>query len=182
MAQFSYADEFAAFGEDLMGRVYPQGDYVMKVKTAKAAQTNGGKECFRLNVAFTSGPFKGKEIFEQMTWSPESEGAVKIFVQGLTNLGITQGWIKEAKPSPDQIAARMVGTMVEVSLSEDEYPKGTPVNRVKFKRFISRPGAGQGAESLGLAPDEPAAAAAAADEGEDLVAEDLAVGEDSLWN
>jgi hypothetical protein len=164
MATFSYATEFAAFGDSLTGKVYPNGEYEMRVKTAKAGQTKGGKECFRITLAFTSGPNKGKEIFEQMTWSPENETAVKIFVQGLTNLGISPSWVKETKPTPEQIAARIEGAVVLVKLSEDEY-QGEKRNRVKFSKFISRP-----AGSNGSASAQPAAELTA----DDLTDEDVA--------
>ncbi len=138
--EFSFADEFEALGEELDGKPLPKGDYDMVVSRAEAAITSGGKQCFKVTLEVMSGPEKGKSVFEQLTWSPESAVAARIFAQGLKVMGATQEWIKETHPTPAQIAAEMLGQQVAVAIDIQAY-MGEDRNRVRFKRNLGRDGA-----------------------------------------
>lgn len=142
--EFSFADEYAAAGDELLGKAYPAGTYTMLVSKMEPKVTGANKRAFVVTLEFTEGKFKGKKISEQMTWSPESDAAMRIFAQGLTVMGADQTWIKTARPTPRQICDRCTGSVIEVALSEDEWG-GAARNRVRFNRNISGGGKGGGA-------------------------------------
>ncbi|HEX8321693.1 hypothetical protein [Longimicrobium sp.] len=143
---FSFADEFKSFGDELNGVAYT-GDYTMKVTKAKASKTAKGKQQFVVTLAFQGGPLgaKGKTVDNRLVWSPESEVAARIFAQSLRVLGAPQDWIMSAKPTPDQIAEQMVGAVVEVNLKAGEF-NGQPQTNVNYRKSVSvNPlGGGQG--------------------------------------
>ena len=59
--------------------VLPAADYDMKVVKAEAKQTKTGKLSFALRSEVTSGPYKGRLIFSNLTLSPENPTALGIF-------------------------------------------------------------------------------------------------------
>jgi len=133
--EFSFADEFEAFGEELEGKPLPKGEYEMVVVKSTAAITQGGKQCFKVVLEAMNGPQQGRQVSEQLTWSPENSVAARIFAQGLKAMGASQEWIKSERPTADQIAAHMLGQKILVGLDEDEY-LGQPRNRVRFRKNL----------------------------------------------
>jgi len=133
--EFSFADEFEAFGEELEGKPLPKGEYEMVVVKSTAAITAGGKQCFKVVLEAMNGPQQGRQVSEQLTWSPENSVAARIFAQGLKAMGAPQEWIKSERPTADQIAAQMLGQKILVGLDEDEY-LGQPRNRVRFRKNL----------------------------------------------
>jgi hypothetical protein len=141
--EFSFADEYAAAGDELLGKAYPAGTYTMLVSKMEPKVTAGNKRAFVVTLEFTEGKHRGKKLSEQMTWSPESDVAMRIFAQGLQVMGADQAWIKTAKPTPRQICDRCVGSVIEVALTEDEWG-GQERNRVRFNKRLSGGGKGSG--------------------------------------
>jgi hypothetical protein len=146
---FSFADAYDEFGDDLLGKIFPNGTYQMKVKTAQAAMTGTGKHCFKVVLEFVGGKFKGKTVPDQLTWTPSSDVAARIFAQSMGVLGAPQDWIKTNKPSPEQIAARITGTVVETILAEDEW-NGAPRNKVRYSKTIALKGGAKAANGSTL--------------------------------
>jgi hypothetical protein len=134
---FDFGAEYAAFGDDLKGTSY-DGDYTMRVSKVKPSRTQKGKMQFQLTLAFVGGPLgaKGKTVDDRMVWSPESEVAAKIFAQTLNTLGAPQDWIMSAKPTPQQIADQITGTVVECKLSPDEW-NNQPRTKVSYRKRVS---------------------------------------------
>lgn len=150
---FSFADEYNSFGDELTGKAYPKGSYEMRVKNMVPKVTSGQKRSFVVTLEFTKGPHRGKTVTEQMTWSPESDVAARIFAQGLKIMGASQDWIKTNKPTPQQIANQCIGSLVEVVLTEDTW-QGQDRNRVRFNKNLGKaapvPGLGSSDDDLGL--------------------------------
>jgi hypothetical protein len=144
---FSFADEYAAAGDELSGKAYPTGTYTMLVSKMEPKTTGSNKRAFVVTLEFTSGPLSGKKVNEQMTWSPESDAAMRIFAQGLNVMGASQDWIKTTRPTPRQIADRCTGSLVEVGLTEDEWG-GQARNRVRFNRYVGKGTAGSPANNV----------------------------------
>jgi hypothetical protein len=172
---FSLAGEMAAFGDELLGKAYPAGEYDMIVKKATAGKSQGGKPQVKVVLVFDGGPYSGKTVPDQLTWSAESDVAARIFAQAMEKLGATQKWIQTTKPKMVQVAQRIQGAKVRVKLTEDDW-NGTPRNKVAYMSTISLGGgggAGNGAAATATtaedldAPEDPPATVAAAD-AEDL--------------
>lgn len=172
---FSLAQEMAAFGDELLGKAYPTGEYDMLVKKATAGKSQGGKPQVKVVLQFLSGPYAPKTVPDQLTWSAESDVAARIFAQAMEKLGATQKWIQQAKPTMTVVAARIQGAKVKVKLTEDDW-NGTPRNKVAYISTIALGGpgaAGNGATAAGPAVDaedldEPAVSVPASADAEDL--------------
>ena len=121
---FDFGAEFAAFGDDLKGASY-EGEYEMKVKKATAGKTQKGKMKIALTLVFTSGPYaaKGKEVNDNLYWSPENDTAARIFAhcaeRGVPPALDTSGFLgaragdtllDDTSPMPDDIIAPRVLT------------------------------------------------------------------------
>lgn len=137
MSEFDFASEFEAFGDDLKGVSF-EGEYDMLVQKAVAGTSPKGKQMFTVTLAFTAGPNKAKNrtVSDRLYWSPESDVAARIFAANLKVMGASQEWIMSARPTPDQIAERMTGTVVSVRLRPDEF-NGQATTRVSYLKTVS---------------------------------------------
>lgn len=150
---FSLADEMAAFGDELMGKAYPEGEYDMLVKKATAAKTGGGKHCIKVVMEFTGGKYKGKTVPDQLNWSPESDIAARIFATAVAKMGATQEWIKANKPSMAATAAKIQGSKVHVKLTQDDW-NGSPRNRVAYLATIALGNGSAGSAGVNVSKGE----------------------------
>jgi hypothetical protein len=167
---FSLKEEMAAFGDELLGKAYPTGEYDMVVAKSAAAKTGGGKHCIKVVLKFVGGKYKDKTVPDQLNWSPESDIAARIFAQGIAKMGATQEWIKANSPSMAQVAAKLQGAKVHVKLTEDDW-NGMPRNRVAYMSTISLGAGGNGGVSMAKGEAEDLGAEAE-DLGVDLAADD----------
>lgn len=145
----SLAQEMAAFGDELMGKAYPNGEYDVLVKRATAAKSGTGKACLKVSLQIQGGKYDGKTVPDQLTWSPESEVAARIFATGVSKMGADPSWIKSTNASMAQVAARIQGAKVHVKLSEDSF-NGIPRNRVAYTKLISPGGSGGNGGAAGV--------------------------------
>lgn len=150
---FSLAQEMAAFGDELLGKAYPSGEYDMLVRKAVPAKTGGGKHCVKVTLEFIGGPLKGKTVPDQLNWSPESDIAARIFAQAVAKMGADQPWIKANNPTMAQLAAKVQGAKVHVKLTEDDW-NGMPRNKVAYLTTISLGGGGGGNGGVSVAQGE----------------------------
>jgi hypothetical protein len=148
-AGFSLADEMGQFGNALESGMLPEMDVAqLMVKKANAKVSGNGKP--QLVVTYEvldEGAYKGRSVTETMTWSPSSEDAARIFALDLAKLGATQSWIKQFKPSMQQVGDHITGTVVKAHLSQDvDWDR----NRVKVRSTVKL---GPAAQS-GAAPQQ----------------------------
>ena len=61
---FDLAGEMAAFGDELLGKAYPSGEYDMTVKKATAGRSSNGTPQVKLLLVFNGGPYDGKTVPE----------------------------------------------------------------------------------------------------------------------
>ena len=148
---FSLADEMEAFGDELMGKAYPAGEYDMEVTKSTAAKTQGGKPCIKVVLTILGGPLKGKTVPDQLNWSPESDIAARIFAQTMAKLGATQQWIKTNRPTMSALAQKIQGAKFHGMLTVDEW-NGSPRNKVQYRSTIS-PGTGGSSAVTSAAAD-----------------------------
>lgn len=158
MAQeFSLADEYDAFGDDLVPALLPDGDYELVVVKAPAETAGTGKPCLKVSFRVLTGPMypatpgkppkstKDKSVTEQLTWSPSKEIAAQIFAQNLDKLGASQAWIKKVRPSMADIGMVTVGTVVKAKITQDE---AWNRNRVSIRSTVKLGPAAQAAKLL----------------------------------
>jgi hypothetical protein len=169
-SEFDFAAEYAAFGDDLKGVAF-DGEYDMVVQKCVPGTSPKGKRMFTVTLAFTSGPnkAKGRTVSDRLYWSPESDTAAKIFSASLKTMGASHEWILSTRPTPEQIAERMTGTIVSVRLKPDEF-NGQATTRVSYLKTVSAksgdnaaaasaPAKAEKAKAVKLDDDEPAAPA-----------------------
>lgn len=132
---FNFADAYSQNADALAGDVLPEGDYTVGVKSAKAVQTTGGKPAIRLQLEVLEGPFAGRTIPDQLTWSPESEVAMRIFSQSLNVLGASREWITTTGADGDAIADRIAGSKALVGVKISEW-NGQDRNNVNYKKAV----------------------------------------------
>jgi len=133
---FNLADDYDALGEELLPKVIDPGTYTVEITKATAAQTGTGKQAIKLVLKVIEGPEVGTTIPDQMTWSPESPVAARIFSQSLAICGAEPGWIKNSRPSMEEIAARMVGSVVSIRTTIRQF-NGQDQANVNYSRTIS---------------------------------------------
>lgn len=154
---FSLADDYEALGEELSPELLEDSTYTVQVVRSEAATTSAGKPCIRLGLKVLEGPRAGYIQNDQLTWSPESPVAARIFSQSLGILGAPAKWVKEARPSMEEIAARIMDSVVVIAT------KIKPVNgedrvNVNYRRAVSTAAggpAGPAAPVLGAPPAAP---------------------------
>lgn len=140
MPEFNLASEYAQFGPDeLTGAALPEGEYDAQVNTATAAQTQGGKACIKLSLRVLNGPLAGRTLPDQLTWSPESPVAAKMFVQALTMLGATPQWVQSNQASLERTAEHITGAQARIKVTHREWPQGSGQMRanVNYTRGLS---------------------------------------------
>jgi Protein of unknown function (DUF669) len=149
---FSLADEMAAFGDELLGKAYPAGEYDIEVTKATAAKTAGGKPCLKTVNTILAGPLKGKTVPDQLNWSAESDIAARIFAQTMAKMGATQDWIKQTRPKMPQLAQKITGAKLHVVFTVDDW-NGSPRNKIQYRSTIALPGGNGAAPSTSAAAD-----------------------------
>jgi hypothetical protein len=151
MSEFDFASEYAAFGDDLKGVSF-EGEYDMIVQKVVAGTSPKGKQMFTVTLGFTGGPNKAKNrtVSDRLYWSPESDTAARIFAANLKVMGASQEWVMSARPTPEQIAERMTGTVVSVRLRPDEF-NGQATTRVSYLKTVSAKSGDNAAAASGSA-------------------------------
>lgn len=157
MSGFNFADAYQQNSDALAGDVLPEGEYTIVVKSAKAVETTSGKAAIRMQLEVAEGPYAGRTLPDQLTWSPESDVAMRIFSQSLAVLGASNEWIVTTQADGDMIAARVTGAKATVGVKISEW-NGQDRNNVNYKKRLGNVKAEEAPVSLA----GPAAAAPAA--------------------
>lgn len=150
---FDLGAEFAAFGEDLLGKVFPNGPYTLKIKKATCGKSGTGKFNIKLVHTIVGGPFDGKTVTDTLTWSPESDQAAQIFARTVQKMGAPVAWIKGeepgqvGRPTGRQIEERLTGTVIEATMKEDTW-NGEKRNKIAYGKTLQTGGGGVGSVSV----------------------------------
>lgn len=170
--EWSLADDYAAFGDDLVPPMLPEGDYELLVLRGSPGKTSTNKPSLTWTFRITAGPMYptevgkppkttvGREVSEMMTWSPGNATAARIFAEQLGKLGASQKWIMDTHATFEQIALRCIGTKIKAKIKVDEEWNR---NRVSLGRTVSFGPAAQGGAAgaaTAAAGGTPATAAA----------------------
>lgn len=145
MAEFSWAQlmqDAKKASEPISEGVHPA-----RIIECNAGQSSTGKLMFTIKVEITGGPDAKRKTTTNLTLSPENGTALAIFFQNLDAIGIPESFFAQ-EPNPDQIAAAMVGRMVDVKIKHEVWQG---VTRGKIDRWIKQGG------GLGGLPTGPVA-------------------------
>lgn len=154
----SLADDYETLGEELLPRIIPAGEYTAEVTKAQYVTTGGGKHAIKITLRVTEGPEQGTVIFDQQTWSPESPVAARIFSQTLTRLGAPVEWIKTARPSWEEIAERILGSVVNITTTVRQF-NGQDQANVSYRRLLNGQATPEAPPQLGAPAQQPQAQA-----------------------
>ncbi len=80
-----------------------EGEFPVVVTKATAGQSQGGKPQIKITMKIESGPFVGRQLFDNMTVSAESSAAMRIFFAQMAVFGL-DGQFFAGNPSMDEIA------------------------------------------------------------------------------
>lgn len=120
MAAFDWASLMEQSGGDF--EILPVGSYAAQVAKAEATTSRNGKLMFKTTFQIIGGEHNGRTIINNIVLSPESPNAVRAFFINMQNLGISAEFLKASPaPEPPQIAAKMVGAQVMISVIHREY-------------------------------------------------------------
>lgn len=159
MSGFDFASAYQQNSDAIQGEVLPEGEYDIEVTSAKSITTAGGKPAIRMQLMVVSGPSAGRTVPDQLTWSPESEVAMRIFRQSLDVLGATKDWIVATGATGDQIADKVVGARATIFAKVGEF-NGQARNNVNYKKGLA--GGNVGGNGGGMVPPATPAYAEAA--------------------
>ena len=98
----------------------PAGTYDCICSHAEATQSKTGKHMIKARYTILNGPEKGKNIFNNLVFSPENDNAIWFFFE---NIEKAHGVPLEGLGSNDFpiIAAKLVGKEVRITAEEREY-------------------------------------------------------------
>jgi hypothetical protein len=119
------------------GTTVLEGEFPVIVHKAEAGQSQNGKTMIKCQLKVESGPYAGRTISHNFTFSPENPNAVAFFFSDLALLGADDKFF-ETDPNTSDIAQRITGARATALLEKNNY-QGR--DREQVKRF-SAPGAG----------------------------------------
>lgn len=99
----------------------PRGTWEMEISKAEAARTSeatGKKVMFKLVWKVVSGPHQGATHPHNLVVSPESPGAIGIYLRHMNALGLGPDY-QATKPDNDQVARDMKGRRAMVTIADD---------------------------------------------------------------
>lgn len=97
--------------------ILPVGSYRVKVVSANATQSSTNKLMFKTVMEVITGPKTGKTVYNNVTMTTDNKKALFMFFQNMAALGISKDFLKgDPKPSSDQVAAKMVGAVLDIEV------------------------------------------------------------------
>lgn len=129
----------------------PAAEYDFQVQDASHKPTQGGKDMYVIKAVVTTGPNKGKLVWNNFVVSPESQPAMEVFFRQMAALGL-DGTFWKSKPTDDAICARLKGRYFRAAVGIETY---NGVERNKFKAIKPAVGGGTGDASAPPPPPPP---------------------------
>lgn len=97
-----------------------EGDFPVVVVAAEATKSQNGKKMLKCKLKVESGPYAGRTIPHNFTFSPESPNAVWFWFNDLAILGADDAFF-DTDPSDTQIAMQIVNRRATVTLEKKTY-------------------------------------------------------------
>lgn len=135
--------------------ILPKGVYRMKVIKSEATKSSTDKLMFKVQMEVIQGPKTGAVVFNNITMTTDNKKALYMFFVNMASLGISEKFLKSSPaPSSEQVASKMIGAVVEVTIDHQTW-QGRDRENVKSMKGIS---AGTGSNNA-MTPDIPEPAA-----------------------
>lgn len=133
----------------------PAGDYDVEVVEAPHRKTKGSpaKDSWNVQFKIIGGAYNNRRVFDQLTISPESKGALRYFFGNMGALGLTQDFWK-SKPTNEQVSSALKGRTTRIKVKHETY-QGEIKERVE--KYL-RPAGGVSPQASAGATPPPAAA------------------------
>ena len=119
MAQTQFSDLLKA-AEDAGYSLCPVGTYDVTIAAVEAKKTAKGKDMFAIKYQIANGPHANRNIFNNVTISPESAAALGFFFRDMKAMGLPSEYFA-ANPSVDQIAKDLTGKTCRVEVGRREW-------------------------------------------------------------
>ena len=132
-----------------------EGDYPVVVHEAKVGQSQGGKTMLKCSLRVESGPYAGRAITHNFTFSPESPVASSLFFRDLAILGADEKFFN-TDPSTQDICDKITGARAIATLEPREW---NGMKSEQVKKWTKNTGAAYvatGGSSLPAATSLPA--------------------------
>lgn len=137
--------------------ILPKGKYNVQVVTAEATQSSTGKLMYKTKLQVINGPKTGSTLFNNITLTQDNKKALFMFFENMAALGAPRDFLQQnPAPAPAVVAAKLVGTVLEVEVDHRPY-QGIDRENIKSMKQIS---AGAGA-APSVGPSVPGVAVAA---------------------
>ncbi len=115
---------------DNVSKPAPDGEYEIVVSSAEATTASTGSPMIKVTVDITSGPFKGKRVWDNIVLNSNSPVAMRISLQNLAALGVNREWIASTNPSIAQLVDAINGAEAIAILGTKTW-NDEPRNEVK---------------------------------------------------
>jgi len=136
--------------------ILPKDTYRMQVVTAEATQSSTGKTMFKTKLQVINGPKTGSTVFNNITMTTDNPKALFMFFENMSALGVPREFLQtNPAPSPQQVAAKMVGAVADVTIDHRPY-NGVDRENVKGMKAVTG-----GAGPIAGGPSIPGVAVAA---------------------
>ena len=119
MATTQFADLLKA-AEDAGYSLCPVGTYDVTIAAVEAKKTAKGKDMFAIKYQIANGPHANRNIFNNVTISPESAPALGFFFRDMKAMGLPSEYFA-ANPSVEQIARDLAGKACRVEVGRREW-------------------------------------------------------------
>lgn len=114
-----------------------EGDFPTVVTECVAGKSSGDKEQLKLKLTITSGEYVGRKLYDTITVSPESPGAMAMFFQAMDAFGLDDKFFNtcpDGAQGTALIATRLQGKEIVATLRGESY-QGVLREKVKgYKR------------------------------------------------
>ena len=126
----------------------PKGSYDVIVDTAEATRSSTDKTMFKIKFKVQGGPHNGRTIFNNITLTIDNPNALRMFFLNMKALGLNADFFSN-NPTPDQVAAALLGAPATVVLDHRMYQGAM---RENVKSLLPRAGITAGGQMAPVGP------------------------------
>lgn len=142
---FSLADALDGLTPKQRGDVMKEQEVIGVIQAAEYGKSKGKQtDQWAFEAIMLTGDWEGETLDGVIYWTSK---AAQMATQAFAALGITTDWISENRPSPDEIADKMVGVKAVFNVTINEF-RGRKTNRLEPKEFLGYEDAGEDARGL----------------------------------
>jgi len=121
----------------------PIGDYDVEVAVSDSIRASTGKPMIKVQLKVLTGPYQGRQVFNNFVFSAESPQAMAMFFRHMRAFGLTEEFFASlgSNGSMDAVATALLNRRAKITLGQREW-QGETRNEVKgVKPYTGAPGA-----------------------------------------